>query len=230
MDFQLHMVTYTGGLNRDGGTPVPGDRISCIASGVPRNLRRALAAVLRCWRSSKVAYQHASTGTPGTSTRDSPPRLSCCDTRCSIAGATPAPSAAAAQAAVWLGNTPMLLSGTPSCASSRPVSLPGSVPAGSTSQRHCRAGPRGLDWPDWPAVTATTRYLKIGSLTIGIVCSLAEPSPMATSASLFAMRTACSPDTATPVDTSTGPGNRLVNASTSGPAMNSPNVDVATIR
>ena len=64
-----------------------------------------------------------------------------------MAGATPAPSAAAAQAAVWLWKTPMLLSATPSRRSSLAVSLPASVPDGSTSQRHCLAGPRGRDFP-----------------------------------------------------------------------------------
>jgi hypothetical protein len=33
---QLQIVTYTGGRNRDGGTPPAGDRIRCMASGVLR--------------------------------------------------------------------------------------------------------------------------------------------------------------------------------------------------
>jgi hypothetical protein len=33
---QLQIVTYTGGRNRDGGTPPAGERIRCMASGVLR--------------------------------------------------------------------------------------------------------------------------------------------------------------------------------------------------
>ena len=33
---QLQIVTYTGGRNLDGGMPSVGERIRCIASGVPR--------------------------------------------------------------------------------------------------------------------------------------------------------------------------------------------------
>ncbi len=140
-----------------------------MASGVPRNRRSALAAALRCWRSSMLTCQQASIGTPGRSTSDSSPRRSCWATRCSTAGAAPAPSAAAAQAAVWLGNTLILFSGIPSLASSCPVPLPGSVPDGSTSQRHWRGLPRRLDCP---AVTTTTRYRKIGSVTTASAGSL----------------------------------------------------------
>ena len=69
-------------------------------------------------------------------------RRTCWATRCSTAGATPVPSAAAAQAAVWLGKTLFLSSGMPRLASIWPVSLPGSVPDGSTSHSHWRAAPR----------------------------------------------------------------------------------------
>ena len=41
------MVTYTGGRNRDGGTPAPGALSSFIASGVLRKCRREPAAALR---------------------------------------------------------------------------------------------------------------------------------------------------------------------------------------
>jgi hypothetical protein len=33
---QLQIVTYTGGRNREGGTPPVGDLIRCMASGVVR--------------------------------------------------------------------------------------------------------------------------------------------------------------------------------------------------
>src|SRR6185312_7345925 len=161
---QLQIVTYTGGRKRDGGTPVPGERISCMASGVDRKRRSELAAVLRLCRSCRVAFQHASPGAPGRSTRASAPRRSCWATRCSTAGATPAPSAAAAHAAVWFGNTPIRSSGICNAASSWPVALPGSVPDGPTSQRHCCGLPRRRDCP---AETTTRRYRKIGSLTTG---------------------------------------------------------------
>src|SRR6202012_2008685 len=177
---QLPIVTETGGLKRDGDTPAVGRRISCIASGVPRNRRSALAAVLRRSRSSRVTYQHSSTGNPGRSTRHSRPRRSWWDTRCSIAGATPAPSAAAAQAAVWLWKTPMSPSATPRRRRSRAVSLPGSVPDGSTSQRHCRAGPRGRNWAALPPeATTTSRYLKMATLPTGTPCSPVTPGPTA---------------------------------------------------
>src|SRR5262245_33418439 len=221
------MVTYTGGLNRDGGTPAAGARISCMASGVLRNRRSELATVLRCWRSSIVTYQQPSTGTPGTSTSDSSRRRSCCATRCSTASETPPPSAAAAHAAVWLEQTPIRSSGIRSAVSSWPTSLSGSVADGSTSQRHCLGGPAGREFP---AVTTTRRYLKIGSLTTGSAGSAATPGPIARSASRFATRTGISLDTATPDDTSTLPANRLVNASISGVVTNSATVDVATTR
>src|SRR3954452_10082126 len=118
---QLQMVTYTGGLKRDGGTPAAGDRMTCMASGVDRKRRSPLAAVLRWSRSRVVACQTASAGTPAMSTRASSPRRTWWETRCSIAVATPAPSAAADQAADWLGSTRMLPSGMPSRASSRDV-------------------------------------------------------------------------------------------------------------
>src|SRR5215831_363888 len=197
---QLQMVTYTGGRNRDGGTPAVGERIRCMASGVPRKRRSELAATLRLWRSSRVACQQPATGVPGTSASESSPRRTCWVTRCSTAGATPAPSAAAAQAAVWLGNTPIRLSGMRSAASNWPVSLPGSVPDGSTSHRHWRALPFSLDSP---AVTTTRRYRKFGSHTTGTAGSGATAGPMATSASRFATSTPISWLTATPADTST---------------------------
>src|SRR5450631_2815242 len=198
-----------------------------MASGVDRKRRSALAARLRCWRSSCVACQQPSSDDPGRSTSESSPRRSCCATRCSTAGATPAPSAAAAQAAVWFGNTPIMFSGTPSLASSCPVSLPGSVPDGSTSHRHWRGLPRSRDCP---AVTTTRRYRKIGSLTTGSAGSLATLGPMATSASRLATSTAISLLTATPADTSAAPAKRRVNASISGLTTNSAIVDVATTR
>src|SRR6516165_5138081 len=151
---QLQIVTYTGGRNRDGGTPAAGARISCMASGVPRKRRNAPAAALRFCRASSVTCQQASAGSPRSSTSDSSPRRSCWATRCSTAGATPAPSAAAACAAVWLGNTLILSSGIPSLSSSCPAAVPGSVPDGSISQRHWRGLPRRLECP---AVTTTRR-------------------------------------------------------------------------
>ena len=81
-----------------------------------------------------------------------------------------------------------------------------------------------------PGPTTTSRYLKIGSLTIGSSCSPFTPAPKATSASRFAISTACSPEAATPVVTSTAPANRRRNASISGPATNSAKVEVATTR
>jgi hypothetical protein len=72
--------------------------------------------------------------------------------------------------------------------------------------------------------------LKIGSLMIGIEFSAVTLGPKATSASRFATSTACSPEAATPVETSTAPPNFLVNASISGPTMNSANAGVATTR
>src|SRR6266851_797453 len=220
------MVTYTGGRKRDGGTPAAGARISCIASGVLRNRRSELATALRCWRSSIVTNQHPSTGGPGTSTKDSSPRRNWCDTRCSTASDTPPPSAAAAQAAVWLGHTPMRSSGIRSAARNWATSLPGSVADGSTSQRHCRGLPFGREFP---AVTATRRYLKIGSLTTGRLGSAAARGLMATSASRLATSTGISLVTATPQDTSTLPAKRLVKASMSGVVTNSATVAVATI-
>src|ERR1022692_2109905 len=227
MKAQLQIVTYTGGRNRDGGTPGDGERIRCMASGVLRKRRSELAARLRCWRSSSVACQQPSSDDPGRSTSESSPRRSCCVTRCSTAGATPAPSAAAAQAAVWLGNTPILLSGMRSLASNWPVSLPGSVPEGSPSQRHWRALPGSRACP---AVTTTRRYRKIGSLTTGSAGSRATLGPMATSASRFATSTAISSVTATPAETSMEPAKRRLNASISGLTTNSAIVDVATTR
>ena len=70
----------------------------------------------------------------------------------------------------------------------------------------------------------------MGSLTIGSSCSPVTPAPKATSASRFAISTACSPEAATPVVISTAPANRRRNASISGPATNSANVEVATTR
>src|SRR5215467_5802819 len=224
---QLQIVTYTGGRNLDGGTPVAGERIRCMASGVLRKRRSALAALLRLCRSSTVACQHASIGDPGRSTSDSSPRRSCWATRCSTAGATPAPSAAAAQAAVWFGNTPILPSGIPSEASSWPVSLPGSVPDGSTSHRHCRALPRSAACL---AVTTTSRYRKIGSVTTASAGSPVRSELIATSASRLATSTPISLVTATPADTSTEPAYRRVNASISGPTTNSAIAEVATTR
>src|SRR5215472_7211467 len=199
---QLQIVTYTGGRNREGGTPSAGERIKCIASGVPRKRRNALALALRCWRSSMLTCQRASTGRPGTSTRESSPRRNCWATRCSTAGATPPPSAAAAHAAVWLGNTLTLLSGMPSMARSCPVPVPGSVPDGSTSQRHWRGLPRGVDCP---AATTTRRYRKIGSVTSASARSSVTLGLIATSASRLATSTPISLVTATPTDTSTEP-------------------------
>ena len=122
----------------------------------------------------------------------------------------------------------MSLSATPSRRSSLAVSLSGSVPDGSTSQRHCRAGPRGRARRCRP--TTTSRYLKMGSLTIGSSCSPVTPGPKATSASRFAISTPSSPAAATPVVISTAPANRRRNASISGPATNSAKVEVATTR
>src|SRR5258708_12558168 len=65
---QLQIVTYTGGRNRDGETPAAGARIRCMASGVVRKRRSALAAVLRYWRSRRVACQQALTGGPAPPT------------------------------------------------------------------------------------------------------------------------------------------------------------------
>ena len=97
----------------------------------------------------------------------------------------------------------MLYSGIPSVASNRPVSLPGSVPDGSTSQRHCRGLPRS--GADWPAVTTTIRYRNIGSVTTASAGSLPGLEPIATSASRLATSTLISAVTATPDDTSTEP-------------------------
>ena len=82
------------------------------------------------------------------------------------------------------------------------MSLPGSVPDGSTSHRHCRGLPRSRDCP---AVTTTRRYRKIGSVTTASAGSRATPGPIATSASRLATSTAISLVTATPADTSTEP-------------------------
>ena len=103
----------------------------------------------------------------------------------------------------------------------------GSAPAGSTSQRHCRAGPRGRVWP---AVTTTSRYLKIGSLTTGIVGSPIDAGADGHVGEPVGDQDGLLPETATPVDTSTDPANCRVNASISGPATNSAKVEVATTR
>ena len=102
--------------------------------------------MLWCCRSSRVTCQQASTRQPGWSTRDSSPRRNCWATRCSTAGATPVPSAAAAQAAVWLGKTLIWFSGMPRPDSIWPVSLSGSVPEASTNHSHWRGPPRSRDW------------------------------------------------------------------------------------
>ena len=47
--------------------------MSCIASGVDKNLRSEPATAPRCSRSSMVTYQYPSIGKPGTSTRDNSP-------------------------------------------------------------------------------------------------------------------------------------------------------------
>ena len=72
--------------------------------------------------------------------------------------------------------------------------------------------------------------MKMGSLTTGVGWSAVTPGPMATSASLLEISTACSSEAATLVWTSTAPANRLVNASIRGPATNSANADDATTR
>src|SRR5437868_6663113 len=198
-----------------------------MASGVPRYRRNELAAALWCCRSSKVTCQQASSVQPGASTRDSSPRRSCWATRCSTAGATPVPSAAAAQAAVWFGKTRTRSSGIPRLVSSWPVSLPGSVPDGSTNHSHWRGPPRSRGCP---AVTTTSRYLKIGSVASAMPGSSGTAEEIATSASRLAIRTLISLVTATPADTSTEPGNRLENASVSGLTMNSATVEVDTTR
>src|SRR5689334_750891 len=198
-----------------------------MASGVPRYRRNELAAALWCWRSSSVTCQQASSLQPGASTRDSSPRRSRWATRCSTAGATPVPSAAADQAAVWLWNTRIRSSGMPRPVSSWPVSLPGSVPDGSTNHSHWRGPPRSRGWP---AVTTTSRYLKTGSVTRPRPGSSGMAEEMATSASRLPIRTLISLVTATPADTSTEPGKRLENASVSGLITNSAMVAVDTTR
>ena len=75
-----------------------------------------------------------------------------------------------------------------------------------------------------------SRYLKMGSETIGSSCSPVTPGPMATSASLLPISTGSSPAAATPVVISTAPANLRRNASSSGPATNSAKVEVATMR
>jgi hypothetical protein len=75
------MVTYTGGRKRDGGTPTLGVRMRCIASGVLRKRRSALAAGDRRSDLSEVTCQVLSTGVAGVSTIVSSPRRSCEETR-----------------------------------------------------------------------------------------------------------------------------------------------------
>lgn len=59
---QLQIVTYTGGRNRDGGTPLPGARITCIAAGVLRKWRSELAAPVRRSVGKVVTNQHTDIG------------------------------------------------------------------------------------------------------------------------------------------------------------------------
>ena len=132
----------------------------CSGSGAARSLRCCAAGVPAGSRASRPRP-----AVPGSSTSDSSPRRSCWVTRCSTAGATPAPSAAAAQAAVWLGNTPILFSGIPQ-RGQQLAGVAARVGAGRIHQ------PAPLPWRcprsrDCPAVTTTRRYLKIGSLTTG---------------------------------------------------------------
>src|SRR5205823_8179209 len=109
-----------------------------------------------------------------------------------------------------VGEHPDLVSGIPSLSRSCPAAVPGSVPDGSTSHRHWRGLPRRLDCL---AVTTTTRYRKIGSVTTASAGSSGTLGLIATSASRLATSTPISLVIATPTDTSTEPGYRRVNAS-----------------
>ena len=79
-------------------------------------------------------------------------------------------------------------------------------------------------------MTTTSRYLKIGSVARASVASTGTVGPIATSASRLATRTLISFVTATPAETSSVPGKRLLNASVSGVTTNSAIVDVDTTR
>jgi hypothetical protein len=54
---QLQIVTYTGGRKRDGGTPAPGEHMSCMANGVDRKFTNEVDVVVRRSVRSVVAYQ-----------------------------------------------------------------------------------------------------------------------------------------------------------------------------
>src|SRR5262249_57706501 len=96
---------------------------------------------------------------------------------------------------------------------------------GGRNSSHC-GGPPGRR--GCPAVTTTSRYLKIGSVASAMPGSSGMDDEIATSASRLAIRTLISLVTATPADTSTEPGKRLENASVSGLIMNSAMVEVDT--
>ncbi|MCI0688898.1 MAG: hypothetical protein L0Y54_16950 [Sporichthyaceae bacterium] len=133
-------------------------------------------------------------------------------------GATPAPFATAAQAAVWFGKTCTRGSGTRNLRSNRLVSLCGSAPVGSTSQGQCRASPRGRPVP---APTTMTLVRNTGSLYSSPSAARLRSGPSATSASRLATSTGISPALATPQVVSTALAVRRLNASVSGVATNS---------
>src|SRR5690348_18369672 len=91
-----------------------------------------------------------------------------------------------------------------------PVSLPGSVPDGSTNHSHWRGPPRSRGWP---AVTTTGRHLEIGSVARAVRGSSGMGEECATWAGRLAMRAGVCLVAEMAADAWTGPGRRLEDAS-----------------
>ena len=151
-----------------------------------------------CWRSAR-SRPRARTGRPAPRP-GALPRRTCWAAWCSTAADTPAPSAAAALAAVSLGNTRIC------------CPAPGAQPESAGVAARISRG--RVDQPapllraalrrGCPAPTTTRRYLNTGSLTTGSAGSAATSGPMARSASRLAAGTPISLVIATPAVASTG--------------------------
>src|SRR5690606_27498040 len=81
----VQIVPYTGGRNRDGGTPLLGDFITCIALGVLKKCRNEFAAADRRSAGNVLTCQHTGIGVFGVGTTASSCLRNSAATRCSMA-------------------------------------------------------------------------------------------------------------------------------------------------